>query len=96
MIRLYLKIPESFMRFIIVDRFWFVYIPIDRMVKFYSLAQFPLGHHPAPSRALACPSLLYLLSMLLNYYLAFTYLSLSIVLRIIPFRFYTILSCRYY
>ena len=39
-IRLYLKIPENFMRLILQDGFWFVQIPFGCMVKYQFLAQF--------------------------------------------------------
>ena len=44
MIRLYVKIPEEFVRLIIQDRCWVVHIAFVRMVKF----QFPMYHiaHP--------------------------------------------------
>ena len=47
-IRLYLKIPEEFVRLILQDRFWVVYIPFFRMVKFQFLAQFPVDHFAYP------------------------------------------------
>ena len=46
-----LKIPEVFVRLILLDRFWIVDIPFVRMVKFQFLAQFPVDHlvHPIAS-----------------------------------------------
>ena len=40
--------PKNFTRLILLDRFWFVYIPFDSIVKIQSLAQFPVNHlsHP--------------------------------------------------
>ena len=42
-IRLYLKIPEEFVRLIFQGGFWVVRIPFVCMVKFQFLAQFPNG-----------------------------------------------------
>ena len=48
---LHLKIPENFLRLILQDGFWFVYIPFGSMVKFLFIAQFPVNHllHPVVS-----------------------------------------------
>ena len=48
---LYLKIPEEFVRLILLDRFRDVYILFFRTVKFQFLAQFPVDHftHPVVS-----------------------------------------------
>ena len=40
MIRLYLKIPEEFVRLILQYRFWIVHLPFVRLAKFKFLAQF--------------------------------------------------------
>ena len=48
MIRLYVKIPENFVRLIFLDGFWIVRIVFVRMVKFKFLAQFPVDHLPQP------------------------------------------------
>ncbi len=52
MIRLYLKIPEEFVRLILKDRFWVMHIPFVRMVKFKFLAHFLVDRlaHPVVSR----------------------------------------------
>ncbi len=44
MIRLYLKIPEKFVRLILLNRFWVVHIPFHCMVKFQFLAQLPVDY----------------------------------------------------
>ena len=44
MIRLYLKIPMNFMRLILKDVFWSVYILFGSIVKCECLAQFPITH----------------------------------------------------
>ena len=51
MIRLNVKIPKEFVRVIIQDRFWVVYIPFVCMVKFKFLVQFLVDHlaHPVVS-----------------------------------------------
>ena len=51
MIRLYLKIPEELVRFILLDRFFVVHIPFIRMIKLQLLAQFSVDHlaHPVVS-----------------------------------------------
>ena len=46
MIRMYLKIPEKFVRFIFGDRFWVVQISFVRMIKFKLLAQFLMDPLP--------------------------------------------------
>ena len=43
---LYLKIPEKFVRLILQDIFWVVYIPLVRMVKLKFLAQFSEDYLP--------------------------------------------------
>ena len=52
MICLYRKIPQNFMRLILLDRIWVLHIQFVRMVKFQFLAQFPMDHltHPVLSR----------------------------------------------
>ena len=45
-IHLYLQILQNFMCFILNSRFWFVHIPFISMLKFQSIAQFPVGHLP--------------------------------------------------
>ena len=47
-IRLYLKIPEQFVRIILQDRFWVVHRPFVSMVKFNFLAQLPVDHLSYP------------------------------------------------
>ena len=44
----YLKIPEKFMSFIFLDGLWFAHILFGFMVKFKSLAQFPVDHLSRP------------------------------------------------
>ena len=44
MIRLYVKIPEEFVRLILSDRFWVVHIPFVCMVRLKLLAQFLEDH----------------------------------------------------
>ena len=46
--RLYLKIPENFVRPSFLNGFWLVNIPLVRIVKFEFLAQFPVNHFPQP------------------------------------------------
>ena len=50
-IRLYLKIPENFLRLIFLEGFRVVHIPFVCMVKFKLLVQFSVGHfaHPVVS-----------------------------------------------
>ena len=36
------KIPENFMRLILLEEFWFVHISFGSMVKFQFFAQFPV------------------------------------------------------
>ena len=43
-IRLYLKVPENFVCLVLQEGFWLVHIPFSGMVKFESLAQFPVDH----------------------------------------------------
>ena len=45
---LYVKFPEEFMCFVILDGFWFVYKLYGSILKFQFLAQFPLDHHSHP------------------------------------------------
>ena len=47
-IRLDMEIPEKFVRFILLNRFWVVHIPFTRLTKLQLLAQFPVDHlaHP--------------------------------------------------
>ena len=62
MIHLYLKIPEV----ILQDRFWVVYIPFVRMIKFKFLAQFRVDHLLTQSCLVLysfCGNLLHLLIM---------------------------------
>ena len=51
MIRLYIKVPQEFVRVIFWDRCWVVHIPFVGMVKFKFLAHFPVDHiaHPIVS-----------------------------------------------
>ena len=55
-IRLFLKVPENFICLILLNGFSLVHIPFGRMVKFYSLAQFPVDHfsHPVLLYTLFC------------------------------------------
>ena len=46
--RLYLKISENLMHFILQEGFWFVHIPFYSMIKFQFLIQFPVDHLPCP------------------------------------------------
>ena len=46
--RLYLDIPENFMRLIFKGRFWFVQLSFFSTVKFLSLVQFPVGYFSRP------------------------------------------------
>ena len=46
--RVYLKIPENFERFIVQDGFWVVHTQIVYMVKFQFLTQFPVDQLPDP------------------------------------------------
>ena len=65
---LYLKIPENFMRLILLERFWFVHIPFGRMVKFQFLAHFPvdqLSHPIISSNELFLSFILFFLQILL-------------------------------
>ena len=50
-IRLYLRIPEKFVRLIFQDRFWVMHLPFVPMMKSKFLAQFPVDHlsHPVVS-----------------------------------------------
>ena len=48
MIRLYLKIPEKFVRLILQDGCMDGNIPLIPMVKFHFLAQFPVDQLPLP------------------------------------------------
>ena len=50
-IRLYVKIPQEFVRVVLLDSCWVVHVPFLRMVKFKFLAQFPVDHftHPVVS-----------------------------------------------
>ena len=45
---LYVKFPEGFMCFVILDGFWFVYKLYGSILKFQFLAQLPLDHHSHP------------------------------------------------
>ena len=48
MIRLYLKIPESFVFLILLDGFWIEYMSFGSWGKFNFFAQFPVDHLPYP------------------------------------------------
>ena len=47
-VRLYLKVPEVFVRLILQERFWVVHIPFGRMFKLQFLAQFPVDQFGLP------------------------------------------------
>ena len=46
--RLYLKIPEKFVRLFLQERFWVMHIPFVRMVKCQFFARFPVDHLAYP------------------------------------------------
>ena len=62
-IRLYVKIPEEFVRVILQGRCWVVHIPFVCTVKFQFLAQFPVDHPDRPVLYSFCANLFHSLIM---------------------------------
>ena len=48
MTRLFPQIPENFTRYLFYDRYWFVYIPCDSIVKIQSFAQYLMDYLTYP------------------------------------------------